>query len=84
MSAPVVPGIYHVRFLKVCWNFFNHLEKRIDLAVTWLQSSNKRAERKTMEYLQKEGKFIFLSPDHYSQRSADNLTTYFPGYNIHI
>lgn len=71
MSAPVEPGIYHIRFFESLLEFLQSFRKRIDLAVTWLQSSNKRAEKKNYwNTYKKKGSSFLLSPDHYSQRSA--------------
>ena len=71
MTAPVEPGIYHINFFK---NFLKDLQSfkmRIDYAVTWLQGSNKRAEKKNYwNMYKKKGSSFLLSPDHSLQRSA--------------
>jgi hypothetical protein len=71
MTAPVEPGIYHVTFFQNVLEFLQSFRKKIDLAATWLQSSNKRAEKKNYwNTFKKKGASFLLSPDHYSQRSA--------------
>jgi hypothetical protein len=71
MTAPVEPGIYHITFFQNVLEFLQSFRKKIDLAATWLQSSNKRAEKKNYwSSFKKKGASFLLSPDHYSQRSA--------------
>lgn len=71
MTAPVEPGIYHLTFFQNVLEFLQSFRKKIDLAATWLQSSNKRAEKKNYwNTFKKKGASFLLSPDHYSQRSA--------------
>lgn len=71
ISAPVEPGIYHIRFFESLLEFLQSFRKRIDLSVTWLQSANKRAEKKNYwNTYKKKGSSFLLSPDHYLQRSA--------------
>jgi len=71
MAAPIEPGLYHISFFRNFLNFLESFRKRIDLTVTWLQSSNKRAEKKNYwSMYKKKGASFLLSPDHYSQRSA--------------
>jgi len=71
ISAPVEPGIYHINFFKNILEFLQSFRKRIDLAVTWLQSSNKRAEKKNYwAQYRKKGTSFLLNPESYSQRSA--------------
>jgi len=71
ITAPVEPGIYHIHFFQSILEFLQSFRKRIDLAATWLQSSNKRAEKKNYwNTYKKKGSSFLLSPDHYSQRSA--------------
>ncbi len=71
ISAPVEPGIYHVHFFENILEFLRSFRKRIDLAATWLQSSNKRAEKKNYwSMYKKKGSSFLLSPDHYLSRSA--------------
>lgn len=71
ISAPVEPGIYHINFFQNILEFLQSFKKRIDLATTWLTSSNKRAEKKNYwNTYKKKGSSFLLSPDHYSQRSA--------------
>lgn len=71
ISAPVEPGIYHIRFFESLLDFLQSFRKRIDLSTTWLQSTNKRAEKKNYwSMYKKKGSSFLLSPDHYLQRSA--------------
>jgi hypothetical protein len=71
MSAPAEPGVYHLTFFQNVLEFLQSFRKKIDLAATWLQSSNKRAEKKNYwNMYKKKGASFLLSPDHYSQRSA--------------
>ena len=71
ISAPVEPGIYHVHFFESILEFLQSFRKRVDLAATWLQSSNKRAEKKNYwSMYKKKGSSFLLSPDHYLSRSA--------------
>jgi hypothetical protein len=71
ISAPVEPGVYHIIFFHNILEFLQSFRKKIDLAATWMQSSNKRAEKKNYwNMYKKKGSSLLLSPDHYSQRSA--------------
>lgn len=71
ISAPVEPGIYHINFFESILEFLQSFRKRIDLATTWLQGTNKRAEKKNYwATYKKKGSSFLLAPDHYSQRSA--------------
>ncbi len=71
VQAPAEPGIYHIVFFQKVLEFLQSFRKKIDLAATWLQSSNKRAEKKNYwNMYKKKGSSFLLSPDHYLQRSA--------------
>ena len=71
IQAPAQPGIYHIVFFQNILEFLQSFRKKIDLAATWLQSSNKRAEKKNYwNMYKKKGSSFLLSPDHYLQRSA--------------
>lgn len=71
IQAPAEPGIYHITFFQNVLEFLQSFRKKVDLAATWLQSSNKRAERKNYwNMYKKKGSSFLLSPDHYLQRSA--------------
>jgi hypothetical protein len=71
MSAPVEPGPYHIAFFRNVLEFLRSFRKKIDMTATWLQSSNKRAEKKNYwNMYKKKGSSFLLSPDHYLQRSA--------------
>lgn len=71
VEVPVNPGVYHVVFFEKVLEFLQSFRKKIDLAATWLGSSNKRAEKKNYwSMYKKKGSSFLLSPDHYLQRSA--------------
>ena len=71
VQAPSEPGVYHIVFFEKILEFLQSFRKKIDLAATWLQSSNKRAEKKNYwNMYKKKGSSFLLSPDHYLQRSA--------------
>jgi hypothetical protein len=71
IEVPVNPGVYHVIFFEKILEFLQAFRKKIDLAATWLQSSNKRAEKKNYwSMYKKKGSSFLLSPDHYLSRSA--------------
>jgi len=71
MTAPVEPGIYHITFFQNVLEFLQSFRKKIDLAATWMQSSNKRAEKKNYwAQYHKKGTSFLLNPESYSQRSA--------------
>lgn len=71
ISAPVEPGIYHINFFTNLLEFLQSFRKRIDLASTWLASSNKRAEKKNYwSQYKKKGTSFLLNPESYTQRSA--------------
>lgn len=71
MQAPAQPGIYHLIFFEKIIEFIRNFRKNIDSASTWLQSSNKRAEKKNFWAMyKKKGSSFLLSGESYSQRSA--------------
>lgn len=71
ISVPIEPGIYHINFFTNLLEFLQSFRKRIDLAATWLTSSNKRAEKKNYwAQYHKKGTSFLLNPESYSQRSA--------------
>ena len=71
MQAPSQPGIYHIIFFEKLLDFVKSFRKRIDSASVWLQSSNKRAEKKNFWAMyKKKGSSFLLSPDHYLSRAA--------------
>lgn len=70
-SAPIEPGIYHINFFQNLLNFLRSFRQKIDLAATWLQGANKRAEKKNYwSQYRKKGTSFLLNPESYSQRSA--------------
>jgi len=71
MQAPAQPGIYHLIFFEKLLDFVKSFRKKIDYASVWLQSSNKRAEKKNFWAMyKKKGSSFLLSPDHYLSRAA--------------
>lgn len=71
MQAPANPGVYHIVFFEKVLEFLRSFRKKIDSASVWLQSTNKRAEKKNYwSMYKKKGSSFLLSPDHYLQRSA--------------
>lgn len=71
IQAPSNPGIYHIVFFEKLLGFLQSFRRKINEASTWLQSSNKRAQKKNYwSTYKKKGSSFLLSPDHYLQRSA--------------
>ena len=73
MQAPVNPGVYHLVFFEKLLEFIKTFRRKIENADVWLQSSNKRAQKKDFwgTFASKKGgaKFL-LSQEHYVTRSA--------------
>ncbi len=71
MSAPIEPGVYHLNFLQNIIDFIKSFRKQINGAEMWMQSTNKRAQKKNFwgKYKTHGSKFL-LSADHYLTRSA--------------
>lgn len=71
MQVPVEPGVYHLLFFEKLLEFIRSFRKNIEEAKVWLQTSNKRAQKKNYwaRYKQHGGKFL-LAADHYLSRSA--------------
>lgn len=71
MQAPSQPGIYHIIFFEKIIDFIRNFRKNIESASVWLQTSNKRAEKKNYWAMyKKRGASFLLSGESYSQRSA--------------
>ncbi len=71
VQAPVNPGIYHIVFFEKLIEFMQSFRRKIEQSSIWLQSSNKRAQKKNYwSMYKKKGSSFLLSPDHYLQRSA--------------
>jgi len=71
MQAPAQPGIYHLIFFEKLLEFITGFRKKIESASTWLEASNKRAEKKNFWAMyKKKGSSFLLSGESYSQRSA--------------
>ncbi len=65
------PSEYHIGFFENIIQMIVSFRKKIDSAITWLQGTNKRAEKKNYwAQYKKKGASFLLSPDHYLQRSA--------------
>lgn len=71
MQAPIEPGIYHLVYFEKLLEFIRSFRKNVGQAKVWLQSSNKRAQKKNYwaSYKKHGGKFL-LAADHYVSRSA--------------
>ncbi|NMC63635.1 MAG: hypothetical protein GYA55_10785 [SAR324 cluster bacterium] len=71
IEVPQNPGVYHIIFFENVLRFLQSFRQKIDQASIWLESTNKRAEKKNYwSMYKKKGSSFLLSPDHYSQRSA--------------
>ena len=71
MEVPSNPGVYHITFFEKLITFMQSFRKKIEQASIWLNSSNKRSEKKNYwSMYKKKGSSFLLSPDHYLQRSA--------------
>ena len=71
IEVPKNPGIYHIIFFEKILEFLQSFRQKIDQSSVWLQSTNKRAEKKNYwSQYKKKGASFLLSPDHYLQRSA--------------
>ena len=71
MQATAEPGIYHIIFFEKLLESLKSFRKKIENASLWLQSLNKRGQKKNYwaRYQQGKGSFL-LSAEHYLQRSA--------------
>lgn len=73
MQASANPGVYHIVFFEKLLDFIKTFRRKIENADVWLQSSNKRAEKKNFwgTFTSKKGgtKFL-LSQEHYVARST--------------
>lgn len=72
MQAPVEPGEYHINFFENLLRFIESFVEKIDDALVWMNTSNKRAQKKNNFWskYKKSGSSFLLSPDHYLTRSA--------------
>lgn len=71
VEVPVNPGVYHVIFFEKVLEFLKSFRKKIDQASIWLESTNKRAQKKNYwSMYKKKGSSFLLAPDHFLQRSA--------------
>lgn len=71
IQVPVNPGVYHVIFFEKLIVFMQSFRRKIEESSIWLQTSNKRAQKKDYwSMYKKKGSSFLLAPDHYSQRSA--------------
>lgn len=71
LQAPVAPGVYHILFFEKLLEFIKSFRKKIESARIWLNTTNKRAQKKDYwsRYKKHGGKFL-LSGEHYLTRSA--------------
>lgn len=71
MQNPVAASEYQIHFFEDIITLVVSFRKKIDSAITWLQGSTKRAEKKNYwcQY-KKKGAGFLLSGESYSQRSA--------------
>lgn len=72
LQAPVNPGIYHINFFTGLREFIKSFRKQIQGANLWLQSANKRSQKKKGFWgaVNKSGAKRLLSQEDYMQRSA--------------
>ena len=71
MSAPIEPGVYHIRYYEKLLEFIKSFRKQIGGAAMWMAESNKRAQKKNYwSKYKKSGSKFLLSADHYLTRSA--------------
>lgn len=71
MQAVIEPGVYHVVFFEKLIEFIKSFREKIHDASVWLNSSNKRAEKKNYwARYKKHGAKFLLSGEHYLTRSA--------------
>ncbi len=71
IQVPENPGVYHIIFFEKILEFLKDFRKKIDQAAVWLESANKRAQKKNYWAMyKKKGSSFLLSPDHYLSRSA--------------
>jgi len=71
VQAPVEPGVYHIIFFEKLIEFIKSFRKKIQDASNWLQSTNKRAQKKNYwARYKKHGAKFLLSGEHYLTRSA--------------
>jgi hypothetical protein len=71
MNQVAVPSEYQINFLQGVIDNLVNFRKSIDSTINWLQSGNKRAQKKNFwsQYKNKGSSFL-LSGESYSQRSA--------------
>jgi len=71
MQNPVSASEYQIHFYEDIISLIVSFRKKIDSAVTWLQGSNTRAQKKNFwSQYKKKGAGFLLSGESYSQRSA--------------
>lgn len=71
MQNPVSASEYQIHFFEDIITLVTSFKKKIDNAITWLQGSTKRAEKKNYwTQYKKKGAGFLLSGESYSQRSA--------------
>ena len=71
MQGTVDASEYQINFFENIIKLISDFRKKIDSAVTWLQGSNARAQKKNYwSQYKKKGSSFLLSGESYSQRSA--------------
>jgi len=71
MQGTVDASEYQINFFENIIKLISDFRKKIDSAVTWLQGSNSRAQKKNYwSQYKKKGSSFLLSGESYSQRSA--------------
>lgn len=71
LQNPVAANEYQINFFEDIITLITSFRKKIDSAVTWIQSVSKRAEKKNYwNMYKKKGASFLLSGESYSQRSA--------------
>ena len=71
MQGTVSASEYQINFFESIIKMVSDFRKKIDSAVTWLQGSSKRAQKKNFwSQYKKKGAGFLLSGESYSQRSA--------------
>jgi len=71
LQGTVDASEYQINFFENIIKMIANFRKKIDSAVTWLQGSNTRAQKKNFwSQYKKKGASFLLSGESYSQRSA--------------
>ncbi len=68
--APQYPEYYHLHFVHRFLEYLQGFRKHIEDSALWLQTGNKRAQKKFWNNVKSQGGKYLLSGEHYAQRSA--------------